>query len=316
MIAITVVIAVGTVLLMNGLTGGPAPSAPYLATTIILDPPERETGPNLNTVAGLATIEEVTERVANRLGFTGDPQTLAERVRAVAHENTELMQITARARGPREAKLLADTFAEELLGYLRDERSVALATEVEQISADLAGLARRIVRAEQRIDAAPADLSTLRAQRQALLARYEVLAQRYEELGLEDPATDLHVVQEAIPLPSASAGSAILRTLTGRLALATLMALVVAVGLVVLFERLPRRVAPKRRAEGLSPQPVPLPVLGDVPLARHHESPAGVTASEPKPPRDDFRYLGQGNVPRKRRRGVIRHRRRSEGPVS
>lgn len=312
MIAITVVIAVGTVLLMNGLTGGRAPGGTYEATAIILDPPQRETGPNLNTVAGLATIEEVTERVANRLGFTGDPQALAERVRAVAHEDTELMLITARARGPREAKLLADTFAEELLGYLRDERSVAIATEVEQISSDLTQLGQRIARAEQRIDAAPADLSTLRAQRQALLARYEALAQRHEELGLEDPATDLHVVQEAIPHPATSTGSGILNTLPGRLALTMLMALVVAVGLVLLFERVPRRVPSPGRAEGLSP----LPALGDVPLAYHAEPPADVAASGPQPPRDDFQYLGRAAVPRKRRRRAIRHPWRSEGPVS
>lgn len=305
------VIAVGTVLLVTGLTGGRARGGPYEATAIILDPPEREAGPTIQTVARLATIEEVAERVANRLGYAGDPRTLANRVEAVAYEETELMRITARAGGPREARLLAGTFAEELLGYLRDERALAIAGEAEQVAGGLRELRRQIARADRRI-VAGRDVSTLRAQRQAHLERYEDLAQRYEELALEDPATDLHIVQRPAPRPVSSTGDGILQTLPGRLALTTVLALLVAGGLAILLERLPRRIPQRRSAEGLSP----LPVLGDVPLARQTEAPGSVAASEPTTPRNDFRYLGPAAGPRKRRRGVLRHRGRSKGPVS
>jgi capsular polysaccharide biosynthesis protein len=311
-IAITVVIAVGTVLLASGGNSGRASDGVYEATAIIVDPPQREAGPNLETAAGLVTIEEVSERVANRLAFTGDPRTLAERIEAVAYEDTELMFITARARGPQEAKLLADAFAAEVLAYVNDERALAIVTEAEEVARELTRLGRKIGRVGQRIDAGPADVATLRVRRQALLEAYVDLIQRHEELAREEPTTDLHVVQEAIAHPTSSTGAGIFNTLPGRLAMTILMALVVAVGLVFLFERLPRRVPPRRSAKVLSP----LPVLGDVPLARHGESRASVTASEPKSPRDDFRYLGRGEGRRKRPRRVVRDRPRSEGPVS
>ena len=300
------VIAVGTVLLLGRLSGGTAPES-YEATAVILDPPEREAGPNIQTVARLATIQEVAERVASRLGYAGNPRALTQRVRAVAYDETELMRITATAGRPQEARLLAGTFADELLGYLRDERAVAIAAEAEQITQELGALSRQIERADEGI-AAGGNASTLRAERQVLLDRYEELAQRYEELAREDPATDLHIVQRPIARPVPSTGDGVLQTLPGRLVLATVLALVVAGGMAILLERLSR----KRIAGGMAP----VPMLGDVPLARHGEPPDHPTTWEPVSPWNDLQYLGRPAEPRKVRRGVIRHRRTPKGPVS
>jgi hypothetical protein len=302
-----VVIAAGTVVVLSGLTGERASS--YTATAIILDPPERQAGPNIQTVARLATIEKVADRVANRLGYAGAPRALTDRVEAAAYEDTDLMRITAMAARPREARALAGAFAQELLGYLRDERAVAIAAEAEQITLGLRGLRRQIERADQGI-VAGRNVSTLRAQRQALLGQYEELAQRYEELAKEDPATDLHIVQRPIPRPVPPAGEGVLQTLPGRLAATTVLAMLVGGGLAILFERLSRRLPRRRPAEGLSS----VPTLGDVPLARDDETPDGAAGSERKP-RNDFRYLGRPAEPRKPRRRIIRHRRRSEGQV-
>jgi hypothetical protein len=301
-----VVIAVGTVLLLDRLTGGTAPGS-YEAAAIILDPPEREASPNVQTVARLATTEEVAQRVAARLGYAGNTRALTQRVQAMAYDETELMQITATAATRQEATMLAGTFAEELLGYLRDERAAAIAAEAEQLTSELGALGRQIERADRSI-ATGGNVSTLRAERQVLLDRYEELAQRYEELAREDPATDLHIVRGPSPRPVPSTDDGVFQTLPGRLALTAVLALMVAAGMAILLERLSR----KRLAEGMAP----VPMLGDVPLARHGEPPDQPTTWEPVSPWNDFQYLGRPAEPRKPRRGVIRHRRERKGPVS
>ncbi|MGH2661071.1 MAG: hypothetical protein ACRDHS_15805, partial [Actinomycetota bacterium] len=71
------------------------PTVSYQATVVLLD--TGGTAGNLQTLAALVTLDPVAEKVADAMGFAGDPATLAARVNAVANPSTGFLTISARS---------------------------------------------------------------------------------------------------------------------------------------------------------------------------------------------------------------------------
>jgi Mrp family chromosome partitioning ATPase/capsular polysaccharide biosynthesis protein len=97
---------------------------------------------SLQQIAYLVREGDVPERVARRVG--GDPDALAESVFAIPDTGLGTLEISVADPDPDRASLLADTFAEELQGALRDLRLASteaqraqLTTRLEQLQAEL-----------------------------------------------------------------------------------------------------------------------------------------------------------------------------------
>lgn len=100
---------------------------------------------SLQQIAYLVREGDVPERVATRVG--GDPNALAESVFALPDTSLGTLEISVADPDPNRASLLADTFAEELQGALRDLRLESteaqrnqLTARIDQLQAELGSL--------------------------------------------------------------------------------------------------------------------------------------------------------------------------------
>jgi Mrp family chromosome partitioning ATPase len=90
----------------------------YSATVILLGPPGPTSGVgSLSTLAALTKIGEIPVRVAEELDRGDDPKDLAAHIAVIADPSTGLMTISALTAELKEAKLLANAFADELVEY-------------------------------------------------------------------------------------------------------------------------------------------------------------------------------------------------------
>jgi Mrp family chromosome partitioning ATPase len=90
----------------------------YSATVILLGPPGPTSGVgSLSTLAALTKIGEIPVRVAEELDRGDDPKDLAAHIAVVADPSTGLMTISALTAELKEAKILANAFADELVEY-------------------------------------------------------------------------------------------------------------------------------------------------------------------------------------------------------
>jgi capsular exopolysaccharide synthesis family protein len=277
---------------------GPAVRS-YEATTVILNTGELNVPgiANLDTVAALTTVGEVPKKVAEKVNYQGDPVVLGSRIRASAQSETGILRITARSQEAREAKVLADTFATELLAFLdrrKDEagtdRAAQLLTRVELLQAEIGTLEDQIADP----NTAEPEKRVLTAQRDAKIRTYGILYETYTSLitTVADPGT-LVIVQDASPQPVFSGGFQPPRSRAGRMFFAGVLGLLAGVGIVLLLERVDTKIRSKRAAE----QHFALPVLAEIPkLSWRGSRRASVTAAEE--PRsalaDSFRLLEAG----------------------
>jgi capsular exopolysaccharide synthesis family protein len=296
----TVAAAVGIALLAGWLTTTVAPPGPplrtYRATSVLLssDTDIYSTGTdNLRTVAALATVGEVPKRVAESIQFDGDPRELTKSVEATGNPQTGILKITATSRDPNEAKLLADTFATELVTFMNDRTTLTSSREATSLK-------RRLDRLEQEVDALGRQIGSdtdgdelLVAQRDAKVRQYGLLYERYQQLAAENVQPgSLQIIQDALPVPVAEGGFLQVRTGPSRLLLAGFLGLLAGVGLVFLRERFDTRIRTKEAAE----QHFDLPVMAEIPFVRgwRRRSSIAVVTAPKSAAADSFRLLAAG----------------------
>jgi capsular exopolysaccharide synthesis family protein len=287
-IVVTIAVALAAALLLSWLVPAEPRAQQYGASTVILGPTKGEEGPNLETMSRLVTIGEVPRRVADRVGFTGDPRDLAAQVQAVADREIGLMWITAKANTGPQAEVLADGFAEELLAYRTNAQSAAMTAEAKDVSRQIARLDRQIKETSEEIAQGGADAQILQAHLQALLAEYEIQTQRRSQLAGQTPSPEMFIIEEADSYLVSASGVEIFQTLPGRLAIAALLALIAGVGLALLLERSDRRIRNKEGAE----RHFGAPVLAEIPVLRKSEAKEIVATAKPKSlAADEYRFL-------------------------
>jgi capsular exopolysaccharide synthesis family protein len=269
----------------------------YEATTVILN-----TGTlnvpgisNLNTVAALTTVGEVPVRAAEKLNYQGDPITLAGGIAAYADNETGILRITARKNRPEEARQLSDTFANELLGFLSDRKTDAIAGQAEFLNQRLETLQQEIAELDRQIAEAPEPQQRiLTPRRDAKIRIYGVLYEQYQGLISQtaDPTT-LQIVQKASPQAVVQEGFQPPRSRSGRMFFAGALGLLVGVGLVLLLERIDTKIRNRRAAE----HHFSLPVLGEIPRLSWRDSrraTIGAVEEPGSPWADAFRLLEAG----------------------
>ncbi len=94
---------------------------------------------NLTRDAALCTEGEVPKRVATKLGYD-NPTALAAKVTCEPHPETNLLYVAAADVDTKRSVAIADTFAEQLVGYLRDVSEQLKQTRIDTFNKQISGL--------------------------------------------------------------------------------------------------------------------------------------------------------------------------------
>jgi capsular exopolysaccharide synthesis family protein len=239
----------------------------YEATTVLLQTGGNPLGGNLSTLADITTIPDISKRVAEEINYTeGDPAALGFRVRAEGDSEAGLLTISATDTDPEFARTLSDTFAKQLLSFLRERADRTNQAELSALNRLINQLRNEINRLDARISRAGTgtEFELLSAQRNAKILTHSQLVSQAAQIsasGLE--SVGLLILQDAVPvvLPTPSVFQPP-RSRTSRLILAALVGLLGGVALSLVLERFDTRIRTKRAAE----KHFALPVLAEIPF--------------------------------------------------
>jgi capsular exopolysaccharide synthesis family protein len=299
-------VVVATVLLAltaGWLTTRIVPTGPpirnYEATSVLLSDQATSLGfgaagtYNLRTIAALATVGEVPERVAAATGYEGDLTELTSAIRANGNTDTGLLRITATSTDPAQAAGLADAVATELVAFINERTGVTSTREADSIRERIAKLRAEVQQLNSQIGSDTAGDELLVAERDAKIGTYSTLQQSLQAISAQSAAPGgLTIIQDAVPLPVATGGFIQVRSWPSRLLLSAILGLLAAVGIVFLLDRLDTRLHTKEAAE----RHFDLPVLAEIPFVRRwkRKSTIAVATSPKSPAADSFRLLAAG----------------------
>lgn len=272
---VLVVSAVAVAITLAWVTTSVAPvgTAPrvdnYQATTVLLNTGSfGQAVGNLSTLAAIATLPDISERVAEDLDYTaGEPTSLGAMVTAIADTEAGLLRISAINTDPAFAAKLADSFAAQLLGFLRDRAEATNVAEARALAREIARLKTQIARLDDRIARAGSgtDYELLAAQRDAKITTHGFLASQLQQLSSSavGVTSGLLILQEAVPvlMPTPSVFEPP-RSRNSRLILASLVGLLGGIALALVLERFDTRIRTKKAAE----RHFALPVLAEIPF--------------------------------------------------
>jgi len=298
-VAATLLVALVAGWLTTRIVPAGPPVRNYEATSVLLSDQATSLGYgaagtyNLRTIAALATVGEVPQRVAAATGFQGDPTDLTQAIRSNGNPETGLLRITATSTDPAQATQLADTFAGELVAFISERSGVTSSREAESLRERISRMRAQVTELNQQIGSDPTGDELLVAERDAIITTYSTLQQQLQGLTAQAGTPGgLTIIQDAVPLPIESSGLIQVRSLPTRLLLALILGLLAAVGLVFVLERLDNRIHTKESAE----QHFDLPVLAEIPFVRRWKRKSTIAvATDPKSPAaDSFRLLAAG----------------------
>jgi Mrp family chromosome partitioning ATPase len=250
---------------------------------------------NIDTLAALVTKGEVPVRVAQVLGFEGDPRRLTrgepprrpEGIVTTADGNTGIMTISATSTDPAEAELLANTFAGEIVGFLEGRKSTA--AQAEAVKAQMDGLQLQIRDLDAAIAKKPSEI--LRAERDSKIRVYGFLYDQYQQLVLGSGASSLSTSLEIIEIASPQLITASFLGLPSagiRMVVAPLIGLLGGLAIILLLERFDARIWAKPAAE----QHLGFPVIAQIPFVKRRKRKALiVTSSNGGSAADAYRLL-------------------------
>lgn len=215
---------------------------------------------NPSVVARMATSGEVPQRVAEKVGFEGPPDALAQRVTVTADAEMGAVDIVATANKPDDAMLLANTVAEELVAFIaqreaqrREEEKQAVAARAEEISLELGQLGQEI----DGLGGAEAGAASAKvAERDRLTAELTALDEQ-----LNTTTTKWTSLQEATTATEEET-SPVAFARGQWLLLAALVSVLLAFGVAIMLDRSDSRLHTKEAVE----RHFRLPVLAEVPL--------------------------------------------------
>jgi capsular exopolysaccharide synthesis family protein len=254
---------------------------------------ETEEGYNLDTIAALARVGDVPHRVAKKIGYQGDPTILARRIRSNGNTETGLVRITALSKDPNEARLLANSFADELISFWNERIGVTSALEAQSLRDHIRQLKAEIDELTRQIGSSEVGDELLVAERDARLGTVTGWIQQLETVTTQaEGAGGLTKIQDAVPVPVQTGGLFQVRSLHFRLPLAAFLGLLAGIGLVFIRERFDTRIHTKEAAE----RHFDLPVLAEIPYVRgwRRRSSVAVMTNPKSAAADSFRLLAAG----------------------
>jgi capsular exopolysaccharide synthesis family protein len=274
-------------------------SAAILNDSALSDRPTGGAASSSGIVGALATIGPVPSRVAEAIGFDGDPAKLAKKVTAAADQETGILSVTATDSDPERAELLANTFAEKLVRYLDAKTSESFSQQKEGFEARIAEANAEQKELEEKIsEAGEEQAQTLRRQSDALTQQISVLEQQRDSVVSSAAAAGgYEVIQKATARPATSGGLQAPQTRASRLLLAAVLGLMLGLALALVIERFDSRIRSKQQAERHSG----MPVIAEIPYAprwRRNELQVAVQAKPTSEIAHAFRLLGASLIMR------------------
>jgi capsular exopolysaccharide synthesis family protein len=252
--------------------------------------------PSLETIATIATLQPVVERVADQIGYEGDLQLLAARVRVTPDASSPgILRFAASSADPQEAALIADTFATELIAYLQENSKQTAEDNLDFVNQQLARASNRIVAIDRQLGMASLEeRQILEAKRTALTNRLTSLSTLYQQyLGdtLQPPAFE--IVERATPVPIATTGLQPPRSRTARVLIGAVLGLLGGIGIALALQRFDKRIRNAEAAE----QALRAPVLAEIPIIPKSERSGIVVLDHPHSAASEaLRLLGAGIV--------------------
>jgi capsular exopolysaccharide synthesis family protein len=268
-VAAAVMLAVAVAWLTTTVSPTPAGTVSYEATAVVLNSGSFSGTPgaattSLDTVATLATLDPVSRRVADAIGYDGDPRALVSMIRAEADENSPgIVRITATSNRPQGAVTLANAFATELIAYLLDDRQLTAEENLKRVNQDLVRLSNQIAAIDERLSfASPTEENVLEAKRTALTSQVSFLSglyQQYLRESLEPSAFE--IVERAAAVPVAPEGLQPPRSRVARLLIGGILGLAGGIVMALVLQRFDRRIRTAETAK----RAFQAPVLAEIP---------------------------------------------------
>ena len=205
------------------------------------------TPPALASLSIFVKTGEVPRRVAERIGYDGEPAVLGARVTLEPDEAVGTLGITATSGSASQAAELANAFAEETLAYLGDEAQTAQREQIERLNEQLTTLQVAIDDLDDRIEAAEAaggSVGVLEAERDSKLRQYgAALDQQQEVMNQPPPSAGYVTLQEALPelASTVDGGFSAPSSRPARTAIAVVLGLLLGLAAVLIAERLDTR---------------------------------------------------------------------------
>lgn len=235
-----------------------------------------------STYAQTMTTRSVLQGIINRLGLQVDVKDLKEAIDVQPVRDTQLLQVTVEDTSPVQAAQIANTLVEEFILQIKAEQASRYAESKQSLEQQLNQL-------DEQIQSTTDDLNALspgaaqqaeRDRLQANLAQYRqtyaTLLQSYEQVRLAEAQSTASVIQKepAVP-PEIPVRPRVLRNT----ALAAVVGLMLAVGLVFLIEALDDTI---KDPDEITRQ-LGVPILG---LIAHHDQANGhlITSAQPRAP--------------------------------
>ena len=246
--------------------------------------------PGLETLAALVTVGEVPERVASAIGYEGEASELATKVVAEANDETGFLTITATTKDRAQTRILATTFATELIGLMQEESDAENSQDAKDIRAEMDAIKKQITTLTARIGAGTDNEAVLEADLDALENSYSTLASQLQQLASGGVVSvGLEVVDEGEPKIADLGGLQAPRSRSVRLLLAALLGLLFGIASVLVLEHLDMRLKDKNEVE----HEFHLPVLAEVPVMnrKQRKGVALEAAGMREPVGDAFRFL-------------------------
>jgi hypothetical protein len=286
---------VATVLTMPGpsspdAAGGASTASSYRATHLLIRNGEAPTQLTFELIALLAQQGDLTNRIAERMDGVASVEDV-QGVELTTDPITETIAITATRPSADEASNLATTYADELVTFLDQRTLDTIENDFQRVTERLGEVEASVDELQREIDERSSDDAErplLEADLASLLEEYSQLRSQERSLAAQRQGLAASFVTLEAPSPVPAEGEDELLALPQRPALragiAVFLALVLGVGLILVIDRLDRRVRTRREVE----EAFGLPVLAELPKrSRRHiqarplptfTEPGGVTA--------------------------------------
>jgi capsular exopolysaccharide synthesis family protein len=294
-VVLAVAVALAAAWVITSVVPPGPPGTTYEATAALVQTRTGDAGAvdDLQTVAALATIGRIPERVKEAIDHEGDAQALVTMVKIDAGSTgSGIVRFTASGSSAAVATELANAFAIETRGSLIDRRIAMIADRSEALTQQLDELDAEVEALDAQLAVAPpSEQDVIQAQRDAKIRQYGALYEQYQSLTLaaQDPGA-LSVVR-ANGAVAVSAVFEAPRSRVSRMIVAGVLGVIAGIVIVLLLDRFDSRIRTRQGAE----KAFGLPVLAEVPFVarwkrRDHDI---VTLTEPRSTwADAYRIVG------------------------
>lgn len=224
----------------------------FVAThTLLLNDTDEQSGSTVispSQVTLFVTTGEVPQRVADELGSSGNPATLASQVESVFDFGTGALTITGRGDDGSRVEEVVDTFADTLVSYLAERQDVIYQERLAASLQRLADVELQLTDITSELARDPDD-PILLAQQSAIARQYSVAFEQNEQLAVSPPVIGFTTLQRAQAVETTDTGLGAPRSRTTRAALGGIVGAALGIGIALLLGVLDRRIRSKEQAE-------------------------------------------------------------------